>query len=175
MRSPTASRTTAIPTPRRRATTSSASCGRWSAPRCSTPSAARATGRSGPPRADTVERARFVTLVRRALRDIPPPFKDHLRQVDIVVKRRPSRDDLLAAALEPGESMYGFYRGVPLTERGSGYNLVAPDVIQIYQEPLEEDFRSEAELMAEIRRTVLHEIAHFFGIDDDRLDELGRG
>jgi len=121
-----------------------------------------------------VERARFVTLVRRALRDIPPPFKEHLRQVDIVVKRRPSRDDLRAAELPPGESMYGFYRGVPLTERGGGYNLVAPDVIYVYQQPLEEDFPREAELMAEIRTTVLHEIAHFFGIDDDRLDELGR-
>lgn len=121
-----------------------------------------------------MERARFVTLVRRALRDIPPPFKEHLRQVDIVVKRRPSRDDLRAAELPPGESMYGFYRGVPLTERGGGYNLVAPDVIYVYQQPLEEDFPREAELMAEIRTTVLHEIAHFFGIDDDRLDELGR-
>jgi predicted Zn-dependent protease with MMP-like domain len=121
-----------------------------------------------------VERVRFVTLVRRALRDIPPPFKEHLRQVDIVVKRRPSAADLIAADLGPDESMYGFYRGVPLTERDSGYNLVAPDVIHIYQEPLEEDFPGEAELMAEIRTTVLHEIAHFFGIDDDRLDELGR-
>jgi predicted Zn-dependent protease with MMP-like domain len=122
-----------------------------------------------------VERARFGALVRRALRDIPPPFKEHLRQVDIVVKRRPSRADLAEAELEPGDSMYGFYRGVPLTERGGGYNLVAPDVINIYQEPLEEDFRSEAALIAEIRTTVLHELGHFFGIDDDRLDELGRG
>jgi len=120
-----------------------------------------------------VERARFITLVRRALRDIPPPFKDHLRQVDIVVKRRPSRDDLIAAELEPGESMYGFYRGVPLTERDSGYNLVAPDVIHIYQEPLEEDFRSEAELMDEIRTTVLHEIGHHFGLDEDDLFDVG--
>lgn len=122
-----------------------------------------------------MERARFVALVRRALRDIPPPFKEHLRQVDIVVKRRPSGADLAAAGLRPGESMYGFYRGVPLTERGSGYNLVPPDIIDVYQEPLEEDFRSEAVLMAEIRTTVLHELGHFFGIDDDRLDELGRG
>ena len=122
-----------------------------------------------------MERARFIALVRRALRDIPPPFQDHLRQIDIVVKSRPSSADLHAADLEPGESMYGFYRGVPLTERDGGYNLVAPDVIHIYQEPLEEDFRNETELVEEIRMTVLHEIAHFFGIDDERLDELGRG
>lgn len=104
---------------------------------------------------------------------MPPPFKEHLKQVDIVVKRRPGRDDLADAGLPPGESMYGFYRGVPLTERDSGYNLAAPDVIHIYQEPLEEDFEDDAELMEEIRTTVLHEIAHFFGIDDHRLHELG--
>jgi predicted Zn-dependent protease with MMP-like domain len=122
-----------------------------------------------------VERARFIGLVREALRDVPPPFKQHLRQIDIVVKRRPSRADLAEAELAPDESMYGFYRGIPLTERDSGYNLVAPDVIHIYQEPLEEDFADEAELIAEIRTTVLHELAHFFGIDDQRLEELGRG
>jgi len=122
-----------------------------------------------------VERTQFIRLVRRALRDIPPPFKEQLRQIDIVVKRRPSEDDLREAGLGPDESMYGFYRGVPLTERTSGYGMVPPDIIHIYQEPLEEDFRDEGELVEEIRTTVLHEIAHFFGIDDDRLDELGRG
>ena len=122
-----------------------------------------------------MDRARFISLVHRALRDVPPPFRDHLKQVDIVVKRRPSRSDLIDADLAPDESMYGFYRGIPLTERDSGYSMVAPDVIDVYQEPLEEDFPEEAELIAEIRTTVLHELAHFFGIDDDRLEELGMG
>lgn len=120
-----------------------------------------------------MERARFIELVREALRDIPEPFATHLRQIDIVVKRRPNSDDLRAADLGPGESMYGFYRGVPLTERDSGYNLIAPDVIDIYQDVLEEDFPAEEDLIHEIRITVLHELAHFFGIDDDRLEELG--
>ena len=120
-----------------------------------------------------MERARFIAHVRQALRGVPPPFKEHLRQVDIVVKRRPSPSDLADADLAPGESMYGFYRGIPLTERDGSYNLVAPDVIDIYQEPLEEDFPDETELIDEIRTTVLHELAHFFGIDDDRLQELG--
>ena len=122
-----------------------------------------------------MDRAQFIALVHKALRDVPPPFKEHLKQVDIVVKRRPTPDDLADAELGPGESMYGFYRGIPLTERDGGYNLVAPDVIDIYQEPLEDDFPDEAELIAEIRTTVLHELAHFFGIDDDRLEELGLG
>ena len=120
-----------------------------------------------------MDRARFIELIHEALRDIPPPFDEHLENVDIVVKRRPSRSDLAEAGLPPDESMYGFYRGIPLTERDGGYNLVAPDVIDIYQEPLEEDFPDEAELIEEIRVTVLHELAHFFGIDDDRLGELG--
>jgi predicted Zn-dependent protease with MMP-like domain len=122
-----------------------------------------------------VERARFIRLVHRALRDIPPPFKRHLREVDIVVKRRPSLTELSDAGLTADESMYGFYHGIPLTERGSGHGLTVPDVIYIYQEPLEEDFEDERELIEEVRTTVLHEVGHFFGIDDDRLEELGRG
>jgi predicted Zn-dependent protease with MMP-like domain len=122
-----------------------------------------------------MDRTRFIRLVRQALRDVPQPFRDHLREVDIVVKRRPTRSDLEQAGLARDETMYGFYRGVPLTERGGSYNLMAPDVIDIYQEPLEEDFADEGELVAEIRATVLHELGHFFGIDDDRLDELGLG
>lgn len=120
-----------------------------------------------------MERARFIELIRQAVQGIPPPFSEHLQQVDIVVKTRPLRDDLAAADLGPGDSMYGFYRGIPLTERDGSYTLVAPDVIDIYQEPLEEDFPDEHELVEEIRVTVLHELAHFFGIDDDRLEELG--
>ena len=122
-----------------------------------------------------MDRAHFIGIVRRALREIPPPFREHLHKVDIVVKRRPSRDDLHDAGLAPDESMYGFYRGIPLTERTSGDTLSLPDVIHIYQEPLEEDFEDERELQEEIRVTVLHELGHFFGIDDDRLDEMGMG
>jgi predicted Zn-dependent protease with MMP-like domain len=122
-----------------------------------------------------VKREQFIGLIREALRDVPSPFRERLPEVDIVVKRRPSREDLRAAGLAPHESMYGFYRGVPLTVRDSGYNLVPPDVIDVYQEPLEEDFEDEGELVAEIRATVLHELGHFFGIDDERLDELGLG
>ena len=122
-----------------------------------------------------MERERFIRLVRRALREIPAPFKQHLKNIDIVVKRRPSTAELRDAGLARDESMYGFYHGVPMTERGSDYGMTVPDVIYIYQEPLEEDFSDDRELIEEIRTTVLHEVGHFFGIDDDRLEELGRG
>jgi len=122
-----------------------------------------------------LERTKFIRLVRRALREVPQPFKQHLKEIDIIVKRRPSLADLRAAGLAPDESMYGFYQGVPMTERTSGYGMTVPDVIYIYQEPLEDDFNDDRELVEEIRTTVLHELGHFFGIDDERLEELGRG
>lgn len=122
-----------------------------------------------------MDRAAFISVVRRALRDVPEPFREHLKQIDIIVKRRPTPDDLRDAELHPGETMYGFYRGIPLTLRGASDSMVLPDIIEIYQEPLEEDFPDIAELEEEIRVTVLHELAHFFGIDDDRLEELGLG
>lgn len=117
-------------------------------------------------------RGRFLRLVRRALAGLPPPFRDRLSNIDVVVERRPGRDDLREADLPPGESLYGLYSGVPLTERGD-YGLVLPDKITIFQEPLERAFPDEAELVDEVRKTVLHEIAHHFGISDEKLAEMG--
>ena len=117
-------------------------------------------------------RGRFLRLVRRALAGLPPPFRERLSNIDIVVKRRPGRDDLRQAGLPPGEMPYGLYLGVPLTER-SAYGLVLPDKITIFQEPLERDFPGEAELVEEVRKTVLHEIAHHFGLSDEELAEMG--
>jgi predicted Zn-dependent protease with MMP-like domain len=117
-------------------------------------------------------RERFLRLVRRALAGLPPPFRERLSNIDIVVKRRPGLDDQRQAGLAPGEMPYGFYSGVPLTERDN-YSLVLPDKITIFQEPLEHDFPDEAELVEEVRKTVLHEIAHHFGISDEKLAEMG--
>jgi predicted Zn-dependent protease with MMP-like domain len=120
-----------------------------------------------------MERARFLWLVRRALQELPPRYRARLENVDIVVKRRMSPHERREAGLGPDEDPYGLYQGVPLTERTSDYGLVLPDVITIYQEPLEEDFPDEEDLVRQIQITVMHEIAHFFGIDDERLEALG--
>jgi len=119
-----------------------------------------------------MRRGRFLRLVRRALAGLPPPFRERLSNVDIVVKRRPGLDDMREAGLAPGEMPYGLYSGVPLTERGE-YGFVLPDKITIFQEPLEQDFPDEAELVEEVRKTVLHEIAHHFGLSDEKLAEMG--
>jgi predicted Zn-dependent protease with MMP-like domain len=120
-----------------------------------------------------MERRRFLRLVRRALDELPPPYCDWLENVDVVVERRPRRHHLGTGGLAAGDTIFGLYEGVPLTERSSNYGLVLPDKITIFQEPLEQEFSRDAELVEEVRRTVLHELAHHFGISDDEMERLG--
>jgi predicted Zn-dependent protease with MMP-like domain len=106
----------------------------------------------------------FEEHVRRAVESLPDDLRAAMSNVAIVVEDE-NPDD---------RDLYGLYTGVPLTDRGQGYAGVLPDKIEIYRVPLEEEFGDEPELLEEeIRVTVLHEIAHHFGIDEERLDELG--
>ena len=79
------------------------------------------------------------------------------------------------AGLGPGRTLLGLYHGVPLMARGENYNLVLPDKISIYQEAIESMCTNDDEVREQVRITVLHELGHYFGIDDDRLLELGMG
>jgi predicted Zn-dependent protease with MMP-like domain len=104
----------------------------------------------------------FDEHVRAALDELPPHIASALENVAVVVEdENPEDPDLL-----------GLYHGVPLPERGDLSGLL-PDKISIYRIPLEESFPDPAELREEIRVTVLHELAHYFGLDEDRLAELG--
>jgi predicted Zn-dependent protease with MMP-like domain len=105
----------------------------------------------------------FDETVRRALDSLPPHLARALENVAVVVEDENPEDP----------DLFGLYHGVPLPERGSGYAGHLPDRISIYRLPLEEEFPDLAELEEEIRITVLHELAHYFGIDEDRLAELG--
>ena len=113
-------------------------------------------------------------LVDRALAGIPDPFRQALREVAIVVEDEPSDAQLRDNGLSVDESMYGLYEGVPRTEWAAAYAL-SPNKITLFRGPLEDDFPDPAELEEEVRITVVHELAHHLGIDDDRLDELGAG
>lgn len=115
----------------------------------------------------------FKQIVIEALEDLPPQFAEVMENVEVIVEDRAKPQHRRAVGLKPGHTLYGLYQGIPLTERTHNYNLVAPDTITIFREPLVRDFPQPDRLRAQIRRTVLHEIAHFFGIDDDRLHELG--
>lgn len=107
--------------------------------------------------------ASFEEHVRAALDSLPGPVADALDNVAVVVEdENPDDPDL-----------FGLYEGTPLPERGSGYAGRLPDRIAIYRLPLEESFPDAGELEREIRVTVLHELAHYFGIDEDRLADLG--
>lgn len=133
-------------------------------------------GRAGCAALDTLERAHFRRLVREAVAELPPELLEHIDNVEIVVERRPSAQDREIAGIGPHSLLLGLYHGIPLTERGSeGYNLVLPDKISIYQESIETICETDDEVRAEVRKTVLHEIGHYFGIDDERLHELGMG
>ncbi len=100
---------------------------------------------------------------------------NRIENVAIVIERRPSARDLERAGLPPGQTLLGLYHGVPLPARGTNYNLVPPDKISIYQEPIESICSSNEEVREQVRITVLHELAHYFGISDDRLHEIGMG
>ena len=114
----------------------------------------------------------FETLVERALRTLPRRFKDKISNVAIVVEDWADEETLEQLGIEPPDTLYGLYRGIDLTRRDTSYGNVLPDTIHIYQRPIEEDC-ADAEEMAElVRDTVIHEIGHYFGLDDDTMEDI---
>jgi predicted Zn-dependent protease with MMP-like domain len=112
--------------------------------------------------------------VARLVDRLPRQFREQLRNVEFVVEERPSRELLLDEELDPEEdTIYGLYQGVPLPDRSSLDPPFLPDKITIFAEPLLEDFPDLDELREEIRLTVLHEIAHYFGMNEEDLEDLG--
>jgi len=115
---------------------------------------------------------RFEELVDAALARIPPPFDRALDEVAVVIEDEPDARQRLENELGPDDTLYGLYEGVPRTEWGADSSPV-PNKISLFRLPLEEDFPDPRELAAQVRHTVVHELAHHLGIGDERLDELG--
>lgn len=120
-------------------------------------------------------RKEFQEVVAEALDELPPEFQRVLNNVDIQVRWAPTPYERRRSELRPGQDLFGVYLGVPLTRRGSGYSLVAPDVIVIYQRSHERACRTWDDMVNQAGKTLLHEIGHYMGIDEDRLHELGMG
>ena len=114
----------------------------------------------------------FERLVERALAGIPSPFRESLREVAIVIHDEPSASQRAENELGPDDTLYGLYEGVPRTEYGADWAAV-PNRITLFRLPLEEDFPDPDDLADEVRITVIHELAHHLGIDEDRLGQLG--
>lgn len=119
-----------------------------------------------------LSRSEFEELVARALRSLPRRFRERLQNVAVVVEDWPDAETLDEMEIEPPETLYGLYRGVSLDRRGSGYGGVLPDTITIFQGPIEEDCEDQGEMEALVRDVVIHEVGHYFGLDDARLEEL---
>jgi len=115
----------------------------------------------------------FDRMVKRAIHRIPEELRRHLDNVLISVRKRPSEDMLEEMEVLPGEEPLGYFSGVPMGDQSVTDPPLYSDTIFIFQEPLEEMCRTVEELEEEIELTVVHEIAHYFGISEERLEELG--
>jgi predicted Zn-dependent protease with MMP-like domain len=121
-------------------------------------------------------RRKFEALVERALRRLPRRFRVKLANVAVVVEAWPDAATLADLGIEPPDTLFGLYRGVDLTRRDSGYANVVPDTITIYQGPIEEEAGDSPAAMAEVvRETVVHELGHYFGLDDDTMRRIEEG
>jgi predicted Zn-dependent protease with MMP-like domain len=117
--------------------------------------------------------AEFRRLVQEAIDSLPEDILRHLKNVEVLVEWTASPEQRRKAGLRAREDLFGLYEGVPLTERGvTSGEPILPDRITIFQRPHERRYRTPERIRDAIRRTLIHEIAHHFGINDERLREL---
>lgn len=122
----------------------------------------------------------FEAAVQEALDRMPREFMDALENIAIFIADEPEEEDLEAlddlaypAGTTHGNELLGYYDGISLPERAGGYDMDVPDTIFIFKGPHERTFDSREEVIEEVGKTVIHEIGHYFGLDDDRLEEMG--
>jgi predicted Zn-dependent protease with MMP-like domain len=118
-------------------------------------------------------REEFDVLVECALASLPEEILARLQNIAVTVSDWPSRGELQRAKVGPGASLFGLYEGIPLTQRGARYGLVTPDRIILFRGPLVQLCQTYEALQKQIKQTVVHEIAHHFGIGEARVRELG--
>lgn len=119
--------------------------------------------------AERLQKQRFERMVRKAIDSLPPAIHSMMVNVDIVVEDEPTAEQRNGEEDGP----FGLYEGIPLTERTSSYGLILPDKITIFRGPLERATASPSELYAEVQATVIHEVAHHFGMDEYQIAQLG--
>ncbi len=117
-------------------------------------------------------RARFEELVAEAVRTIPRRFRDHMKNIAVIVEDEPSGDLLEEMDVEPPDTLLGLYQGTPLTERPWDYGNVLPDRILIFQGPIEDECDSAEEVVATIGETIIHEVGHYFGLSEDEIQDI---
>jgi len=120
-------------------------------------------------------REEFEELVVSSLRRLPKFFKKKMKNVDVVIEDRASRDLLSDVGLQSPFELLGLYQGIPLDRRGFYYGNVLPDKITLFQIPIESMCQTKEEIKEKVKEVVIHEVGHYFGLGDERLRELERG
>ena len=120
-----------------------------------------------------LSRQAFCVLVERALAGLPPQFEQYLQELSVDVEDQPDAQTLAALELDDPRSLLGLYHGHPLTERSVHHAMRWPERIVIYQANVQRICRSRSQIIEQVRKTVLHEVGHHFGLDEEDLDELG--
>jgi predicted Zn-dependent protease with MMP-like domain len=121
-----------------------------------------------------MDRREFERLVAQACKRIPREFRQRVENVAIVVEPEPSRSQLRSAGVPPSDTLLGLYQGVPLTQRGSWYQMVLPDKISLFQGPIEREARNSEDLPRVIYETLWHELAHYFGMEERQVRRAER-
>ena len=116
----------------------------------------------------------FAALISRAIDEMPEQYTAQLNNVVITYEDEPTSEQRKKLKLRGDQSLFGLYEGVPLIKRGAGYNLVLPDKITIFKLPMTKRFHDETTLYRQVKHTLWHEIAHFYGLDHDKIHEIER-
>ena len=119
-----------------------------------------------------IPKADFEKLVSEAIDSIPARFRRHLQNVAIVIEDEPSLELLEEMEVEPPDTLFGLYQGLPMTARPWDYGNALPDRIVLYQGPLERESDDEDDLVVAIGETLIHEVGHYFGLSEEEIQEI---
>lgn len=119
-----------------------------------------------------ISNEQFEAFVSESIDSLPSQYIDNMKNVAIVIEDEPTDEQRKQLHLVNGVTLFGLYEGIPLTRRNGNYSLVLPDKITIFKNPITENSRDIESLKEQIKRTVWHEIAHHYGLDHDRINEL---
>lgn len=119
-----------------------------------------------------INNAAFKKIVAQAIDDIPEKYAKHISNLAFVIEEEPGPHQRKRLHLCSDQTLFGLYEGIPLTKRGSGYNMVLPDKITVFKHPLESSSDTLAELKTNVRKTIWHEVAHYFGLDHEQIHDI---
>ncbi len=119
-----------------------------------------------------VSQAQFEKIVSEAIDNIPQRYAKHIKNLAFVVDDNPSPEQRQRLHLHNNQTLFGLYEGIPLTQRNSSYNLVLPDKITIFKQPMEMTTNNLEQLTDQVKKTVWHEVAHYYGLGHQRIHEL---